>query len=237
MGRRSRRPRSTILVVVTAVGLVVASCGVVEPDRGHRVVGATDDHRRPGRHRVDRRSHRRARSGTGQRGPRPQQARDRGGAGKPDPDRSVRVPPGRSQGRGAGRPRDRIRCRARLHAGRDDRGSPGVRRLGGVLGPHRWPGGGGEVHEQSGDRGWWFDFSAVQESGTYYLVDVVSDTRSPAFEVGDDVYDDVLDAALKMFWFNRANVEHPRSSQVPGRTRRPMSAVSRHPGPLGRRPG
>ena len=32
---------------------------------------------------------------------------------------------------------------------------------------------GGATHTQSGDRGWWFDFSSVTTSGSYYVFDVV----------------------------------------------------------------
>ena len=66
----------------------------------------------------------------------------------------------------------------------------------------------GAVQEQSGDRGWWFDFSAVTEPGTYYVIDIERGSRSGPFEIATDVYDDVLDAAIKMFWFNRANSAH-----------------------------
>ncbi|MEM9561960.1 MAG: glycoside hydrolase family 9 protein [Actinomycetota bacterium] len=67
----------------------------------------------------------------------------------------------------------------------------------------------GQTSEQSGDRGWWVDFSSVDEPGTYYVVDVDSGVGTGPFEISEAVYDDVLDAALRMFWFNRANVEHP----------------------------
>ncbi len=66
----------------------------------------------------------------------------------------------------------------------------------------------GEVHEQSGDRGWWFDFSSLEDPGTYYLIDPTSNERTGDFEIGDDVYEEVLDASLKVFWFNRGNTEH-----------------------------
>ena len=66
----------------------------------------------------------------------------------------------------------------------------------------------GEVHSQSGDRGWWFDFSSVTDPGTYYVIDPASGTRTGDFEIAQDVYDEVLEAALKVFWFNRGNVEH-----------------------------
>lgn len=67
----------------------------------------------------------------------------------------------------------------------------------------------GALHEQSGDRGWWFDFSSVTEPGSYYLSDVDRGVTSGPFEINDDVYDDLLDVALRVFWFNRGNVAHP----------------------------
>ena len=39
----------------------------------------------------------------------------------------------------------------------------------------------GNTHEQSGDRGWWVDFSAVTEEGTYYLYDASINERSAVF--------------------------------------------------------
>ena len=73
------------------------------------------------------------------------------------------------------------------------------------------PWGGGAVHPQSGDRGWWFDFSSVTEPGEYSIVDPATGAETGRFEIADDVYDQVLDAALKAFWYNRANTAHPES--------------------------
>lgn len=73
--------------------------------------------------------------------------------------------------------------------------------------PTAWNG--GAVDPQSGDRGWWFDFSSVTEPGEYQVVDLERGVASHRFRIGDDAYDDVLDAALRMFWFNRANTDHP----------------------------
>ncbi len=70
------------------------------------------------------------------------------------------------------------------------------------------PWAGGDIHEQSGDRGAWFDFSEVQTAGSYYVLDPDSGDRSATFDISAGVYDEVFDAALKAFWFNRANVEH-----------------------------
>jgi hypothetical protein len=75
----------------------------------------------------------------------------------------------------------------------------------------------GRVDRSAGDRGWWYDFSEVTTPGSYYVVDVRRRVRSATFEIGPDVYDDVLDAALKAFWFNRANVAHERRFAGPWR--------------------
>ncbi len=63
----------------------------------------------------------------------------------------------------------------------------------------------GRVEESSGDRGSWFDFSEVEEAGSYYLYDAEHDVRSFEFSIGKDVYGPILDAATRMFYFNRAN--------------------------------
>lgn len=75
----------------------------------------------------------------------------------------------------------------------------------------------GRVDRRAGDRGWWYDFSEVTTPGSYYVVDVQRRVRSATFEIGPDVYHDVLDAALKAFWFNRANVAHQRRFAGPWR--------------------
>ena len=55
----------------------------------------------------------------------------------------------------------------------------------------------GQVHEDSGDRGWWFDFSSVRKPGEYYIYDPSTERRSPVFRVADDVYVPILRAALR----------------------------------------
>jgi len=47
----------------------------------------------------------------------------------------------------------------------------------------------GATHTQSGDRGWWFDFSSVNTPGDYYVYDAVNDERSAEFTIGSGVYD------------------------------------------------
>lgn len=65
----------------------------------------------------------------------------------------------------------------------------------------------GAVDSASGDRGYWFDFSALRDPGTYVVYDPEQRTRSYPFAIGDDVYRGVLRAALRAFYFNRANIE------------------------------
>jgi hypothetical protein len=68
------------------------------------------------------------------------------------------------------------------------------------------PWNGGALQKTSGDRGAWFDFSAVQTEGSYCVVDRENGLRSYRFEIQRSVYRDMLRAALKVFYFQRANV-------------------------------
>lgn len=63
----------------------------------------------------------------------------------------------------------------------------------------------GAVEKSAGDRGSWFDFSALRDEGSYCIVDRDNGLRSHRFDVGRGVYRKVLRAALKMFYFQRAN--------------------------------
>ncbi len=63
----------------------------------------------------------------------------------------------------------------------------------------------GETQKSSGDRGSWFDFSEVTEPGSYFIFDRKRGVRSVRFDIDKDVYRDVLKAAVRMFYFNRAN--------------------------------
>ena len=61
----------------------------------------------------------------------------------------------------------------------------------------------GNQHLQSGDRGWWFDFSSVTTAGSYYVYDVANNVRSGRFEISDDVYALILKTTMRMFFYNR----------------------------------
>jgi hypothetical protein len=63
----------------------------------------------------------------------------------------------------------------------------------------------GQTHIQSGDKGWWFDFSAVTAPGEYYLHDVSKNVSSHKFKIGEDVYGDVLKQAVRMYFYQRLN--------------------------------
>ena len=64
---------------------------------------------------------------------------------------------------------------------------------------------GGATHAQSGDRGWWFDFSSVTTTGSYYIYDVANAVGSYRFEIGANVYSNVLKQAARMYFYQRVN--------------------------------
>ena len=63
----------------------------------------------------------------------------------------------------------------------------------------------GATHTQSGDRGWWFDFSAVTTPGSYYVFDVANNIGSFAFDISNNVYNEVLKQAMRTFFYQRIN--------------------------------
>ncbi len=77
---------------------------------------------------------------------------------------------------------------------------------------------GGATHQQSGDRGWWFDFTSVTAPGSYVVVDPASGERSAPFDVNGQVYDQVMYHALRMFYYNRANTAKPTPFAAPNWT-------------------
>ena len=61
----------------------------------------------------------------------------------------------------------------------------------------------GATDASSGDKAWWFDFSSVTTPGSYYVLDVNNNVRSPQFKIDDTVYRDVLKQAVRMFFYQR----------------------------------
>ena len=66
---------------------------------------------------------------------------------------------------------------------------------------------GGSVHDQSGDAGWWFDFSSVSTPGEYYIFDPANNVRSHRFVIDDEVYSHILKSAFRVFYYNRCGIE------------------------------
>lgn len=63
----------------------------------------------------------------------------------------------------------------------------------------------GATHAQSGDRGWWFDFSVLNTPGSYYVFDVTNNVGSYRFEIGNNIYTDALREAVRVFFYQRIN--------------------------------
>ncbi|GHT51071.1 hypothetical protein FACS189440_19580 [Bacteroidia bacterium] len=65
----------------------------------------------------------------------------------------------------------------------------------------------GVTDTDSGDQIWWFDFSSVSVPGKYYILDVANNVKSYPFHIGENVYNDVLKHAVRMFFYQRAGCE------------------------------
>ena len=63
----------------------------------------------------------------------------------------------------------------------------------------------GNTHGQSGDKGWWYDFTAFETPGSYYVYDPVNNERSAVFAINHFPYGDVLKTAGRAFYYNRCN--------------------------------
>lgn len=61
----------------------------------------------------------------------------------------------------------------------------------------------GALQTQSGDIVFWFDFSSVSASGSYYIFDPTNNVGSYRFEINDCVYNDVLKTSVRMFYYQR----------------------------------
>ncbi|MCX8094316.1 MAG: glycoside hydrolase family 9 protein, partial [Candidatus Goldbacteria bacterium] len=58
----------------------------------------------------------------------------------------------------------------------------------------------------SGDRVWQGQFSSFTTPGTYHIYDPTNNRQSYNFEIGDNIYNGALQAAVKMFFYNRSNI-------------------------------
>ena len=73
------------------------------------------------------------------------------------------------------------------------------------ISPQSWNG--GSQHNQSGDQGWWLDFSSLTTPGEYYIEDVANNQRSATFSIGNFPYNEIIKAAGRTFFYNRCNLE------------------------------
>lgn len=64
----------------------------------------------------------------------------------------------------------------------------------------------GAVHNQSGDKVWWLDFTELETPGFYYIQDVPNGKFSSIFRIGGDVYNELLEQAVRMFYYQRCGV-------------------------------
>lgn len=62
----------------------------------------------------------------------------------------------------------------------------------------------GATHAQSGDKVWWFDFSALTTAGSYYVYDMTQGVGSYQFFIGENVYQEVLKQAVRVLYYQRS---------------------------------
>lgn len=68
----------------------------------------------------------------------------------------------------------------------------------------------GNTHTQSGDKGWWFEFTALNSPGDYYVNDPTNNRRSYTFTINDNVYNDALKHAVRALYYQRCGM--PKST-------------------------
>ena len=65
----------------------------------------------------------------------------------------------------------------------------------------------GSIDTASGDKIWWFDFSQLNTPGTYFIRDKADNLKqSFYFRIRDDVYNDILKAAMRMMFYQRVGM-------------------------------
>jgi endoglucanase len=67
----------------------------------------------------------------------------------------------------------------------------------------------GAIDSSSGDKTWWFDFSSLTTPGEYYVYDAGKNVSSYKFKISNNVYNEVLKAAVRMFYYNRCGTNKP----------------------------
>ena len=67
----------------------------------------------------------------------------------------------------------------------------------------------GNIHDQSGDKVWWFDFSTITDEGEYYIYDPSTAISSYSFLISNTAYNDVLKQVMRAFYYQRSGVVKP----------------------------
>jgi len=73
----------------------------------------------------------------------------------------------------------------------------------------------GAIEPSSGDAGWWFDFSKVSAPGRYFVYDAGRDVRSAEFAIATDPYRGALEAAMRMFFYQRSGSSNGDGAKRP----------------------
>jgi endoglucanase len=75
-----------------------------------------------------------------------------------------------------------------------------------VMEGHLMPWNHGAIEASSGDSGWWFDFSALEAPGSYFVYDPANSARSAGFRIDPKVYNAALKAAMRMYYYQRSGL-------------------------------
>jgi hypothetical protein len=69
----------------------------------------------------------------------------------------------------------------------------------------------GQTNTTSGDRVWSGDFSSLTTPGEYYVYEPANDRRSFAFNLNNDLYNDVLKTSIRTLYYQRTGTAIPAS--------------------------
>ena len=72
----------------------------------------------------------------------------------------------------------------------------------------------GAENISSGDKAWWFDFSSVTASGSYYIYDPTNDVKSYTFKIAENIYEEALKHAVRTFFYQRSG--HEKEAEYAG---------------------
>ncbi len=74
----------------------------------------------------------------------------------------------------------------------------------------------GMTDPSSGDKVWHFDFSAISQTGTYFILDLEKNIRSYEFKISPSVYNEVMKHAMRTFFYQRSGFAKELPYAEPG---------------------